>query len=681
MPIFSCRKYYQALDEAFHPSQKPNRLGRSPIEPLWSGVAAALPERTVPVRACRIRNPVCYREPSEEDDECHIDEERKVEDEEEDNEVDEKGEDFELHMDTKSTQRSGVSQSGVCTRSHTRHPQGNSVGFCTHTLSLTPSAPRRPATGNPPSSPQEESEIQMPPSITHAIGPHLTSLEWQVVASSITQPEHFSEGRTTPDELQQRQIQKACVSPIDVAPRAFSNVISNSMHPISIFTMFLPDSIFEEMVQYSNLRAHRIVKNWKDTTIAEQKAFWAIRIYRGLVWVPRVEMYWGEDVRSFANELMTCRRFQQLQRFWGLVSPDREEKDPFDKIRPLERVIKQGMRQTYVPGGRLSLDECMFGSTGRAPGTVYMPDKPHPWGVKVWMVCDAETFITCDFVIYIPPGKQGVKDEGLSEKVALQLLTPYAHTGRQAYMDNFYTGIPLFVKLHYAGIQAIGTVRLNRRGVPNVFSLLDAYEDKRAENSADEKREMEKKKTVKRKTVTRKTLTQKTVTKKKKKTVTKEPATEETVTKKKKNRKRTQGAYVIANPVNSSLPITAIGWQDKVPVVLLSNRVKASDVSTVLRRQKDGNRKLVACPVALRDYNRGMLGVDKHNQLREEYAIPGGDKRWPLCLSSHLINLALTNSWKLYNEFGANELTHYEFLKQVTRQLTLPLLREKGRLC
>ncbi len=40
---------------------------------------------------------------------------------------------------------------------------------------------------------------------------------------------------------------------------------------------------------------------------------------------------------------------------------------------------------------------------------------------------------------------------------------------------------------------------------------------------------------------------------------------------------------------------------------------------TVLRRQKDGSRKEVSCPVAVVDYNKYMGGVDRGDQLRGYY--------------------------------------------------------------
>ena len=69
------------------------------------------------------------------------------------------------------------------------------------------------------------------------------------------------------------------------------------------------------------------------------------------------------------------------------------------------------------------------------------------------------------------------------------------------------------------------------------------------------------------------------------------------------------------------------GWKDNKVVNVLSN-FHGTDACTVLRTQKDGTRAEVACPVAVRDYNANMGGVDKADMLCSLYGINRKSRKW-----------------------------------------------------
>ncbi|XP_046981064.1 piggyBac transposable element-derived protein 4-like [Schistocerca americana] len=63
--------------------------------------------------------------------------------------------------------------------------------------------------------------------------------------------------------------------------------------------------------------------------------------------------------------------------------------------------------------------------------------------------------------------------------------------------------------------------------------------------------------------------------------------------------------------------VAAVKWQDSKPVCILSNYHNPKHVTTVLRRNKDGSRSELFCPLAVAEYNKIMGGVDRFDQLRE----------------------------------------------------------------
>jgi hypothetical protein len=64
-----------------------------------------------------------------------------------------------------------------------------------------------------------------------------------------------------------------------------------------------------------------------------------------------------------------------------------------------------------------------------------------------------------------------------------------------------------------------------------------------------------------------------------------------------------------------------------------------------------------------------MLGVDKHNQLREQYQARVRSKKWWVSVADDLISTATTNAYILYHNFGSNQLEHFEFLYDLAQNL------------
>ncbi len=62
------------------------------------------------------------------------------------------------------------------------------------------------------------------------------------------------------------------------------------------------------------------------------------------------------------------------------------------KIRPVVTVLQERFRSLWDMTPKLSFDEGVLPSTSRMNTTrMYMPDKPHKWGTKMFMACDAAT--------------------------------------------------------------------------------------------------------------------------------------------------------------------------------------------------------------------------------------------------------------------------------------------------
>ena len=110
------------------------------------------------------------------------------------------------------------------------------------------------------------------------------------------------------------------------------------------------------------------------------------------------------------------------------------------------------------------------------------------------------------------------------------------------------------------------------------------------------------------------------------------------------------------------------GWKDNKVVNVLSN-FHGTDACTVLRTQKDGTRAEVACPVAVRDYNANMGGVDKADMLCSLYGINRKSRKWWHRLFFGVIDRIVVNSLVVHNKLEPKEMPLLGFRRMVAQYL------------
>ncbi|XP_041944435.1 piggyBac transposable element-derived protein 4-like [Alosa sapidissima] len=118
----------------------------------------------------------------------------------------------------------------------------------------------------------------------------------------------------------------------------------------------------------------------------------------------------------------------------------------------------------YEVDGKVSVDESMIKFKGRLSFRQYLPMKPTKWGVKVWVMAESSTGYVTNFQVYA--GREGSMEKGLAHRVVMDLARPYYGSHLSIYMDNFYTGVNLLEEMKTHGLNACGTVRANRAGLP-----------------------------------------------------------------------------------------------------------------------------------------------------------------------------------------------------------------------
>ena len=116
--------------------------------------------------------------------------------------------------------------------------------------------------------------------------------------------------------------------------------------------------------------------------------------------------------------------------------------------------------------------------------------------------------------------------------------------------------------------------------------------------------------------------------------------------------------------------IVASAWMDNKVVTAMYSGYDPSESTTVLRRQKDGTRKSVPCPVAIAAYNNYMGGVDRGDQLRGYYATKIKCREFYKYIVNFLVGVAITNSFIL-NRLGhpGSNLSLKKFQELAAKQL------------
>ena len=104
---------------------------------------------------------------------------------------------------------------------------------------------------------------------------------------------------------------------------------------------------------------------------------------------------------------------------------------------------------------------------GRLAFCQYIPQKRHMFELKLY-ICDIETGYILDFIVYTGDETEIDLDRNLGVSVVNTLMRPYLGMGHNLYIDSWYASPILFQHLHENNTGACGTVRPNRKGMPEL---------------------------------------------------------------------------------------------------------------------------------------------------------------------------------------------------------------------
>jgi len=234
--------------------------------------------------------------------------------------------------------------------------------------------------------------------------------------------------------------------------------------PLDLLQLFLPSNLMEEFAHHTNAAAPR---DWRHTTAQELYAFLGVHLFMGIDRLPRTDLYWSQ---TFGHPLITSLfsrdRFKQLLRFFRVAALDDDapERDPRPHIASLAATLNASFAAHYHPSQPLALDEAMAAYKGRSPIKQYIPSKPHKWGYKIYCLSSDDYLL--HFEVYA--GAERRSEEGATYDTVMRMTRGYEEKGHVLYIDNWFTSPAVLDALKQRGIRCCGSVRRNRRGMPNI---------------------------------------------------------------------------------------------------------------------------------------------------------------------------------------------------------------------
>lgn len=362
--------------------------------------------------------------------------------------------------------------------------------------------------------------------------------------------------------------------------------------PIQIFMTVITEDFLQYIVDQSNIYGLQ-QNNRLDLSVRELKAFIGMLIIMGLHPLPSMRLYWSNDPNFFVTriaEIMPVKRFLKILRLLHLndnAQMPKKGQDNYDKlykIRPIIKHLDSRFKTLFKPSRFLSIDESMVKFKGRSTIKQYMPMKPIKRGFKIWVIACAVTGYCLGLSVYEGAEPNADKSISLGERVVTNLAQAFQGMGYCLFFDNFFSSVVMVRRLLQKKFFCCATIRQTRKFFPK---------SKLAPDSAMKVTESD-------------------------------------------------GA--------SSGEIGISKWKDrgKKSVCVVSSIHNPMENTQVLRTQPDGSRKLVNCPVSIKDYNNYMGGVDHFDQLHSAYNIGWKSRRWWLKIFYYCIDACVVNSYILY---------------------------------
>lgn len=255
---------------------------------------------------------------------------------------------------------------------------------------------------------------------------------------------------------------------------------------LDYFQLFIDDELIDLIVQETNryyqfignqrqglpLAPHSKMRRWHDTTGREVYTFLALTLLMAHIKKHMVRDYWNKDPllsTPVFPKYMVRDRYQLLLRFIHFTDNERPlPNDRLWKVRPVMSMLIPKFRQYFIPYQKDVIDESLVLFKGRMKFKQYIPSKRHRFGIKVFVLCDCQSGMILDMIVYSGSDIDVPTDDpiGFAGSVVKTMMHRYLDKGHILYTDNWYTGPLLSEYLHIHNTGSCGTLRKDKKFTP-----------------------------------------------------------------------------------------------------------------------------------------------------------------------------------------------------------------------
>lgn len=274
---------------------------------------------------------------------------------------------------------------------------------------------------------------------------------------------------------------------------AFTDIWSEDIiNLIVIETNRYAEQTIDRMVEDGTMERHQEsrLNRWKPTDANEIMVLFAVFMYMGIDMRSSQEEYWKADsvleMPRFRS-IMSYNRYVLLCKFLHFTDNQELCQDSLQygeirlspklmKIAPIIAHLDSKFPSLFNLPRAISIDESLTLFKGRLSWVQAIRTKAARFGIKSYELCDSASGYLWRFQIYTGKNSGNVGSSivtpsddlsGKSTLVVLELLKGLERRGHCVTMDNYYNCPALARYLKSKGFDCLGTLRVNRRNVPD----------------------------------------------------------------------------------------------------------------------------------------------------------------------------------------------------------------------
>ena len=246
------------------------------------------------------------------------------------------------------------------------------------------------------------------------------------------------------------------IGPAQQVPQSFESLLE-------ALNLTLPNACIDTVVLYTNQKYEQYCREYPRGSVAHSfrgyRPFWKEEVlaFMRLSFIsgahkatknPISDLYGSKFLPYFKAALSHDKLLLLIKfcRFDDVNTRDDRKDDRFGHIREVWDTFNNRSREFYGLGPHTTIDEMLQKFRGRCRFRQYMPSKPGRYGIKYWILDDAENHYCYNTIPYL--GKEGdAPAVNLGAQVAKNLVEPIKGTSHNVTCDRYFTSVDLFKEL------------------------------------------------------------------------------------------------------------------------------------------------------------------------------------------------------------------------------------------